>query len=227
MKILVVEDEQRVSDLLKTGLEENGYQVDTAADGVSGLKLFYHQKYDFILSDIVLPKMDGFEFCKEVRDVDPSIPILMLTALGRTDDKLEGFDAGADDYMTKPFDFRELLARISVLLRRQSRQQEPEETELAYLDLKIDLLTQKVSRNGVQLKLTPNEYELLEYLVRHADRVVSRREILENVWHTDYDPGTNFIDVYINYLRKKIDRDFTPKLIHTRTGFGFILTDRP
>ena len=227
MKILVVEDEQRVSDLLKTGLEENGYQVDTAADGVSGLKLFYHQKYDFILSDIVLPKMDGFEFCKEVRDVDPSIPILMLTALGRTDDKLEGFDAGADDYMTKPFDFRELLARISVLLRRQSRQQEPEETELAYLDLKIDLLTQKVSRNGVQLKLSPKEYELLEYLVRHADRVVSRREILENVWHTDYDPGTNFIDVYINYLRKKIDRDFTPKLIHTRTGFGFILTDRP
>ena len=227
MKILVIEDESRVSELLKTGLEENGYEVDTAPDGLPGLRLFFQNTYDLIISDIILPKMDGLAFCKEIRAANPDIPILMLTALGTTDDKLEGFDAGADDYLTKPFDFRELLARIAVLLKRQSRQPGEHETELCYADLKIDLLTQKVYRNEVLVKLSPKEYELLEYLVRNSDRVVSRREILENVWHTDFDPGTNFIDVYINYLRKKIDKNFTPKLIHTRMGFGFIFTDKP
>lgn len=227
MKILVIEDDARVAELLQTGLEENGFEVDTASDGIPGLRLFFQNKYDLIISDILLPKMDGLQFCKEVRAVDQNIPILMLTALGKTDDKLEGFDAGADDYLTKPFDFRELLARIAVLLKHHIQTETVQESELHYGNLSIDLLTQKVFRDHVQIKVSPKEYELLTYLVRNAERVVSRREILENVWHTDFDPGTNFIDVYINYLRKKIDKDFSPKLIHTRTGFGFILTDRP
>ena len=225
-QILVIEDEQRVAQLLKTGLEENGFQVEVAHDGVEGLRYFFQNDYDLIISDIVLPKMDGFKLCKEIRNVNDSIPILMLTALGNTDDKLEGFDAGADDYLTKPFDFRELLARISVLLKRQGKKPVKDEP-LSYLDLKIDTKTQKVYRDGTPIKLSPKEYELLFYMVKNADRIITRKEITQNVWHTDFDPGTNFIDVYINYLRKKIDRDFDPKLIHTRTGFGFILTDRP
>ena len=227
MKFLVIEDEERVAALLKAGLEEKGYEVDTAPDGVAGLRLFFQNNYDLIISDILLPKMDGFAVCKEIRAINPNIPILMLTALGNTDDKLEGFDAGADDYMTKPFDFRELLARIAVLLKHHLQPEPVQESEIHYKNLSIDLLTQKAYRDNVQIKLSPKEYELLTYLVRNAERVVSRREILENVWHTDFDPGTNFIDVYINYLRKKIDKDFSPKLIHTRTGFGFRLTDRP
>lgn len=226
-QILVIEDEQRVASLLKTGLEENGYQVEVASDGIEGLRLFFQQPFDLVLSDIILPKMDGFELCKEIRNVNQEIPILMLTALGNTDDKLEGFDAGADDYLTKPFDFRELLARISVLLKRKGERHEETVTEFNYLDLRMDTLTQKVYRGEVEIRLSPKEYELLLYMVRNPDRVITRKEITQNVWHTEFDPGTNFIDVYINYLRKKIDREFSPKLIHTRTGFGFIFTDKP
>lgn len=225
-KILVIEDEQRVAELLRSGLEEHNYATDTAFDGASGLRMFFQKKYDLIISDIILPKMGGFELCKEIREVNKNIPILMLTALGSTDDKLEGFDSGADDYLTKPFDFRELLARIAVLLRRNTSDTVQEITVFDYEDLHIDTKTQDVLRGGTPIKLSPKEYELLLYMMRNSERIITRKEIMHNVWHIDFDPGTNFIDVYINYLRKKIDKNYVTKLIHTRTGAGFIFTSK-
>lgn len=225
--ILIIEDDKRVADLLRAGLEETGYRTTVAYDGAMGLRLFRTGEYHLVLSDVVLPKMDGFELCKEIRRIDGDVPVLMLTALGSTDDKLDGFDAGADDYMVKPFDFRELTARVRTLLRRKPRAPEKEPEELTYADLRIDLKRKEVDRNGTQIKLSPKEYNLLVYMTENAERVVSRTEIAEKVWNTLFDTGTNFIDVYINYLRKKIDRDFGVKLIHTRPGVGFILTDRP
>ncbi len=225
-KILIVEDEQRVANLLKRGLEESGYEVFTAFDGEMGLRLFKSGNFDLIISDVVLPKLNGFEFTKEVRSINPNIPIIMLTALGTTDDKLDGFDAGADDYMVKPFDFRKLEVRIRLLLKRKSGIQEKEKLqELKYGDLKADLLTKTVYRKDKEIKLTPKEFNLLTYMLCNPERVLSRSEIAEKVWDTHFDTGTNFIDVYINYLRKKIDRDFDNKLIHTKPGMGFILRD--
>ena len=224
--ILIIEDEPRVANLLMNGLEENGYQVMVAYDGLMGLRLFQAHSFDLVISDIVLPKMNGFELCKEIRKVNSCIPILMLTALGATDDKLDGFDAGADDYMVKPFDFRELNARIKVLLKRGNSDKKDLPHELSYADLRIDLQGKNVERNGISIKLSPKEYNLLLYMVENAERVLSRVEIAEKVWNTHFDTGTNFIDVYINYLRKKIDRNFEPKLIHTKAGMGFILTDK-
>ena len=225
--ILVIEDEQRVAELLQSGLEENGYKVSLAMDGIQGLSLFLKNKFDLVLSDIILPKMGGFELCKEIRKNDNEIPILMLTALGSTDDKLEGFDAGADDYLTKPFDFRELLARVAVLLKRKVGEKPSEPSELTYADIHINPKTQTVYRSDKLIKLTPKEYDLLLYMVQNPERIITRKEITQNVWHTDFDPGTNFIDVYINYLRRKLDKDSAVKLIHTRTGVGFIFTKKP
>lgn len=221
--ILVIEDEKRVADLLKIGLEENGYQVMVAYDGEMGLRLFRTNAFELIISDIILPKRNGFELCQEIRKADEQIPILMLTALGTADDKLEGFDVGADDYMVKPFDFRELLARVKALLKRRAVTNVEVVKELAYADLTINFERQEVTRNGVPIKLSPKEYNLLAYLVENAERVVSRVEIAEKVWNTHFDSGTNFIDVYINYLRKKMDKNFEVKLIHTKPGVGFIL----
>lgn len=221
--ILVIEDEKRVADLLKIGLEENGYQVMVAYDGEMGLRLFRTNAFELIISDIILPKRNGFELCQEIRKADEQIPILMLTALGTADDKLEGFDVGADDYMVKPFDFRELLARVKALLKRRAVTNVEVVKELAYADLTINFKRQEVTRNGVPIKLSPKEYNLLAYLVENAERVVSRVEIAEKVWNTHFDTGTNFIDVYINYLRKKMDKNFEVKLIHTKPGVGFIL----
>ena len=223
-RILVVEDEQRVAELLKAGLEDSGYQVSVAFDGEMGLRLFRASVFDLVISDIILPKMNGFELTKEVRQLNPDIPVLMLTALGTTDDKLDGFDAGADDYMVKPFDFRELDARIRVLLKRKvvaSQTTQPQ--ELNYADLRIDLSGKSVFRDGREIKLTPKEFNLLAYMMENPERVLSRAEIADKVWNTHFDTGTNFIDVYINYLRKKVDRDFPVKLIHTKPGMGFIL----
>lgn len=224
--ILIIEDEQRVAGLLQSGLEENGYQTMVAYDGMMGLRLFQAHSFQLVISDIILPKMDGFELCKEIRKINPGIPILMLTALGSTDDKLDGFDAGADDYMTKPFDFRELNARIKALLKRNVEAVVAEQETIGYADLSIDLKQRLVVRNGVSISLSPKEYNLLTYMVGNAERVINRVEIAEKVWNTHFDTGTNFIDVYINYLRKKIDRDFDRKLIHTKAGVGFILTDK-
>ena len=225
-KILIIEDEQRVAELLKRGLEESGYQVVVAFDGMMGLRIFKSNTFHLIISDIILPKLDGFELSKEIRKINPAIPILMLTALGSTDDKLEGFDAGADDYMVKPFDFRELNARINVLLKRSAENIRQVPEELIYADLKINLKSKTVYRNECEIKLSPKEYNLLVYMVENAERVLSRVEIADKVWNTHFDTGTNFIDVYINYLRKKIDRNFEKKLIQTKTGMGFIFTDK-
>lgn len=226
IRILVIEDEKRVADLIKIGLEENGYQAVVAYDGEMGLRLFQLDSFQLIISDIILPRLNGFELCREIRKTDEQIPILMLTALGTADDKLEGFDMGADDYMVKPFDFRELLARVKVLLRRHTSSDIDVIKELSYADLKINLDRQEVARGGVPVRLSPKEYNLLVYLVENAERVVSRIEIAEKVWNTHFDTGTNFIDVYINYLRKKMDKEFAVKLIHTKPGVGFILTDK-
>lgn len=226
IKILVIEDEKRVADLLKIGLEENGYQVLVAYDGEMGWRLFQSNDFQLIISDIILPKLNGFELCQKIRKADEEIPILMLTALGTADDKLEGFDVGADDYMVKPFDFRELLARVRVLLKRRAVAKVDVVKEISYADLYINMERQEVTRNGEPIKLSPKEYNLLVYLVENAERVVSRVEIAEKVWNTHFDTGTNFIDVYINYLRKKMDKNFEVKLIHTKPGVGFILTDK-
>lgn len=224
--ILIIEDEKRVADLLKAGLEENGYQTMVAYDGAMGLRLFQSYSFQLVISDIILPKLDGFELCKEIRKVNERIPILMLTALGSADDKLEGFDAGADDYMVKPFDFRELTARVKVLLRRSGETVVTPPEELIYADLVINRNLHEVKRREIVIKLSPKEYNLLLYMVENADKVISRVEIAEKVWNTHFDTGTNFIDVYINYLRKKIDKEFEVKLIHTKPGIGFILTDK-
>lgn len=227
IQILVIEDEKRVADLLKIGLEENGYQVIVAYDGEMGWRLFQSNSFQLVISDIVLPKLNGFELCQSIRQADEQIPILMLTALGTADDKLEGFDMGADDYMVKPFDFRELLARVKVLLKRRTTVGTDVARDIAYADLHINLERQEVMRGGAAIRLSPKEYSLLVYLAENAERVVSRVEIAEKVWNTHFDTGTNFIDVYINYLRKKIDKQFAVKLIHTKPGVGFIFTDRP
>jgi len=225
-KILIVEDEKRVADLLKIGLEEHGYQIMTAYDGAMGLRLFQSNDFHLVVSDIILPKLDGFELCREIRKVNEHIPVLMLTALGTADDKLEGFDVGADDYMVKPFDLRELVARVKALLKRQGISDGSRVKRISYADLSVDLERQEVSRDGIPVRLSPKEYNLLVYMIENAERVISRVEIAEKVWNTRFDTGTNFIDVYINYLRKKIDRDFDVKLIHTKPGVGFILTDK-
>ena len=197
-----------------------------AYDGAMGLRLFQSNTFQLVISDIILPKMDGFELCREIRKIDDRVPILMLTALGAADDKLEGFDVGADDYMVKPFDFRELTARVRVLLKRHAVLGEVLVKQIAYADLSVNLEQREVARNNISIRLSPKEYNLLVYMVENADRVISRMEIAEKVWNTHFDTGTNFIDVYINYLRKKIDRDFEVKLIHTKPGVGFIFTDK-
>ena len=224
--ILIVEDEKRVADLLKIGLEENGYQTMVAYDGAMGLRLFQSNVFQLVISDIILPKLDGFELCREIRKLNEKIPVLMLTALGSADDKLDGFDAGADDYMVKPFDFRELIARVKVLLRRSAETLAVQLDQIVYADLSINLKLQEVRRKDILVKLSPKEYNLLLYMVENAEKVISRVEIAEKVWNTHFDTGTNFIDVYINYLRKKIDKEFDTKLIHTKPGVGFIFSDK-
>lgn len=224
--ILIVEDEKRVADLLKIGLEENGYQTMVAYDGAMGLRLFQSNVFQLVISDIILPKLDGFELCREIRKLNEKIPVLMLTALGSADDKLDGFDAGADDYMVKPFDFRELIARVKVLLRRSAETVAVQPDQIVYADLSINLKLQEVRRKDILVMLSPKEYNLLLYMVENAEKVISRVEIAEKVWNTHFDTGTNFIDVYINYLRKKIDKEFDTKLIHTKPGVGFIFSDK-
>lgn len=225
MRILLIEDDQRVAELIRRGLEEYGFVPTLAYDGLLGKKLALQNTYDLIITDIVLPKIDGLELCKDIRRVKPDIPIIMLTALGTTDDKVEGFDAGADDYLVKPFEMRELLVRIRALLKRNLKPPGGSAGggALRYADLEMNLNTKVAKRGGREISLTPKEFKLLEYMLQNPERVLSRVEIAEKVWDTHFDTGTNFIDVYINYLRKKIDRDFEKKLIHTKSGMGFIL----
>ncbi|MEI6949913.1 response regulator transcription factor [Paraflavisolibacter sp. H34] len=223
MEFLLIEDDERLASLIKRGMEEQGYSVMLAYDGMMGRKLALSKEFDLIITDIILPKLNGLDLCKEIRMAKPETPIIMMTALGSTDDKVEGFDAGADDYLVKPFDFRELYARSRVLLKRHSGRMKTQGFLLKYANLEINLHTKGVKRDESPIDLTPKEFKLLEYLVQNPERVLSRKEIAENVWGTHFDTGTNFIDVYINYLRKKIDKNFEPKLIHTKSGMGFAL----
>ncbi len=222
MQILIIEDDQRVAELIRRGLEEEHFKVTIAYDGELGKKMALSKAFDLIITDIILPKINGLDLCKDIRASKPEVPIIMLTALGTTDDKVEGFDAGADDYLVKPFEFRELLARIKVLLKRKSGMNGVIVSTLQVADLIMNLHTKTVHRGGKEISLTPKEFKLLEYMMHNPNRVLSRVEITEKVWDTHFDTGTNFIDVYINYLRKKIDKDFPTKLIHTKSGMGFI-----
>jgi DNA-binding response OmpR family regulator len=222
MRILIIEDDNRVAELIGRGLTEQGFSIHIVTDGLEGKKYALGEDFDLIITDIILPEINGIELCKIIRQVKPRVPIIMLTALGTTDDKVEGFDAGADDYLVKPFEMRELLARIRALLKRNTQHYEPA-TLLRYADLEMNLINKSVRRGDTEIILTPKEFKLLEFMLRNPERVLSRSEIAEQVWNMHFDTGTNFIDVYINYLRKKIDRPFDTKLIHTRPGMGFIL----
>lgn len=228
MKILIVEDNERVSTLLKRGLETQAYETSVVEDGMQALGILERQSFDLVITDILLPHLDGISLCKALKSKNPQLPVIMLTALGTTDEKIQGFDAGADDYMVKPFELRELYARIKVVLKRtQSTGSIPEVSSiLSYADLSIELTLKTVKRGDVDVYLTPKEFKLLVYLLQNKERVVSRTELAENVWDTYFDTGTNFIDVYINYLRKKIDKNFDGKLIHTKSGMGFIVSNK-
>jgi len=222
MNILLIEDDIRLASILSRALEANGYTIDIAYDGLLGKKHVTDNDYSLIITDIILPKLDGLELCKEIRNLKPYIPIIMLTALGTTDDKVEGFDAGADDYLVKPFEMKELLVRVRALIKRYSNTSKTTSPVLEYADLQMNLHTKKVTKNEIELHLTPKEFKLLEYFLKNPERVLTRTEIAEKVWDTYFDTGTNFVDVYINYLRKKIDKNFDTKLIHTKSGMGFI-----
>ncbi len=226
MKILIIEDNARVSALLKRGLESQGYQIYISEDAEDALVLADRMEFGLIITDIMLPQMNGIEFSKIIKQKHPDLPIIMLTALGTIDEKIEGFDAGADDYMVKPFEIRELYARIKAVLLRKSSLPKKEETPdlIQYHQLVIHQKTNRVFRDGKEIVLTPKEFKLLVFLMTHAERILTREEIAENVWGNHFDTGTNYIDVYIAYLRKKIDKDFDEKLIHTKPGTGFIFT---
>lgn len=225
MNVLIIEDDERVSELIQRGLKEQEFNAVVAYDGVAGKKQALLSDFDVIIMDIMLPYIDGLDLCRQIRQVKPDIPIIMLTALGTTDDKIEGLDSGADDYLVKPFDFRELLARIRAVTKRSGNVIPKPYTVLKLADLELNPDTLIVTRDQKEINLTPKEFKLLEYLMQHSGRVLSRAEIAEKVWDTTFDTGTNFIDVYINYLRKKIDKDHAVKLIHTKPGIGFIFKE--
>ncbi|HAU54519.1 MULTISPECIES: response regulator transcription factor [Sphingobacterium] len=227
VKIMVVEDNERVASSVKKGLASQGYLVNVFGDAESAIKEAKSVDYDLLLIDIMLPRMNGIELSKQMRAAYPRIPIIMLTALGSIDEKISGFDAGADDYMVKPFEIRELFARIAVLLKRHREISEEEiQGMLTYDRISIDLRSKQVHSQGQPIKLTPKEFDLLHFFLKHRETMLSKDEIARNVWSKNFDTGTNYIDVYINYLRKKIDRDFSPKLIHTKSGHGFILSNK-
>jgi two-component system, OmpR family, copper resistance phosphate regulon response regulator CusR len=222
IRILLVEDDKKIADSLKKGLSEQNYHVEVAYDGIEGKKLFESQKFDLVILDINLPGHNGYILCKKIRNRNSSIPIVMLTALSATDDKIEGFDAGADDYIVKPFDFKELLVRVRALLKRIYNNI-PIGNILRVGDLVINLDSKEVTRGGNGISLTAKEFQLLEYLVKNRNKVVSRADIALNVWDIDFDTKTNVIDVYVNFLRKKLDHDFDKKIIHTQVGVGYVL----
>jgi DNA-binding response OmpR family regulator len=223
VKILIVEDEPKVAAFLKKGLSEQGYEVELAYDGTVGVKLALEQEFDMVILDVILPGISGVEVCRQIREAKSNLFILMLTALGSTDEKIMGLDSGADDYLVKPFEFQELLARIRALSRRSQEGAKGEILRIA--DLEMDLLKKAVTRSGVHISLTAREFGLLQYLLRNKGRVVSRVDIIEHVWETSFDTGSNVIDVYINFLRKKIDKDYPTKLIHTLVGMGYVIKE--
>ena len=220
MRILIVEDEKKVAGFIKKGLEEETYAVDVAYDGEEGFHLAAMNEYDMIILDLMLPKMDGLEVLTQLRDKKVNTPILLLTAKDAVEDKVTGLNKGADDYLTKPFAFSELLARIRSLLRRGKVETQ---TELKVGDLCLDMVSHKVSRNGEEIELTGKEYSLLEYFMRNEGKVLTRTMIAEHVWDYNFDTFTNVIDVYVNHLRKKIDKKYPAKLLHTLRGVGYVM----
>lgn len=221
MRVLVIEDQKNVARFVAKGLREHSYAVDVAEDGMQGLEIAGMARYDIILLDLMLPKIDGFEVCRRLRASGDQTPILMLTARDDKHARIEGLDTGADDYLTKPFDFDELLARMRALLRRGGRDYRV--PRLAIADLELDTNTRSVVRAGRDIALTAKEYALMEYFLRNPGRVISRAEIAENIWDETFDPFSNTIEVYIARLRKKVDEDSDLKLIHTRRGVGYVL----
>jgi heavy metal response regulator len=222
MRILIVEDEKKVARFIQQGLEEERYAVDIAYDGEKGLLMAESEDYDLLILDVMLPKMNGLALIKALRDRKVTTPTLMLTAKTTTEDKVAGLDSGADDYLTKPFAFAELLARVRSLLRRGAKEKS---TLLTIADLELDTVTHKAKRNGRTIELTAKEYSLLEYFLRNKDRVLSRTIIAEHIWDYNFDTGTNIIDVYINHLRNKIDDGVEVKLIHTVRGVGYVMKE--
>ena len=219
MRVLVIEDEQKMADLIKRGLEEEGMEVEVAYDGDSGLEAARSGNHDLIILDLGLPGRDGLEVSHELRESGVRTPVLILTAQDSTEMKVKGLDSGADDYLTKPFAFAEMLARIRALLRRT---QSEDTTKLQIGDLVLNLINRRVSRAGNEVQLTNKEFSLLEYFMRHPDEILSRETLSEKVWEETFDTLTNVIDVYINYLRNKVDRQYEPKLIHTVRGIGYM-----
>jgi two-component system, OmpR family, copper resistance phosphate regulon response regulator CusR len=225
MKILLVEDDPKISAFVKIGLESNDCLVDIAYDSMIGEKLALSRKYDVIILDVVIPGISGFELCKKIRNNNNLTPVIMLTSLDSVEDKLTGFDCGADDYLVKPFSFQELFARVKALVRRNK---ETRVTPLLkILDLELDSVTKKVRRNNKDIALTATEYKILELLMSNRDKVFNRIQIAENIWGYSFNSGTNVIDVHINSLRKKIDKDFGQKLIQTKKGFGYLMSEVP
>lgn len=224
-KIGLAEDDLKIAGLIKTGLEEQGYLVTIESDGEQALKTFKDQDFHLVILDIMMPGLNGIAVCKALRHADKNLPILMLTALGTIDDKVTGLNSGADDYLVKPFHFKELLARIEALLRRQHGiiGSSAEDHILSFDDISLNTYSKEVKRAGVLIELTAKEHTLLELFLRNPNRLLSRQYIAENAWDISFDTGTNVIDVYINFLRKKIEKGFARKLIHTKIGMGYIL----
>ncbi|MBU3742708.1 MAG: response regulator transcription factor [Candidatus Kapabacteria bacterium] len=222
MRILVIEDERKVASFIKRGLEEERYIVETAADGEAGLELALHNHFDAIVLDVMLPKLDGFSVLSTLRDSGATTPVIMLTARGTTDDRVQGLDLGADDYLTKPFHFEELAARLRSILRRSSSEKT---TKLSCGNITLDMVTHFAYRDDVEIELTTKEYALLEYMMRNKDRILSRSMITQQVWKHSFDPESNIIDVYIKRLRTKLERPGQPPLIQSIRGVGYRLRD--
>jgi heavy metal response regulator len=224
MRILLVEDDKGIVRFIKKGLLENSFSVDVATDGEEGLNSVLHMKYDLIVLDILLPKMDGREVLKKIRSMDIQTPVIFLTAKDSESDIVKGLNLGADDYLTKPFSFNELLARLQAILRRGKAVSSPSRSQVANLILEPD--GHRVFREKVKIELTPKEYALLEFFMRHPGQIITRTMISEKVWDVHFDTSTNIIDVHVSHLRNKIDKDFEPKLLHTVKGVGYVLEDR-
>lgn len=224
MKLLVVEDEPKTLQAIQQGLEESRFDVDIAYDGLIAKRLALKNNYAAIITDVILPGLNGYELCRQLRAEGLTTPILLLTALGESEDRITGFDAGADQFLTKPFQFAELLARVRSLTKRGMQVAMTAQT-LRYSGIEMNLDAKTVTRDGQLIELTAREFALLEYLMRNQGRVLSKPEIAEHVWDLNFDTGTNVVEVYINYLRKKIDKDFPKKLIHTLFGMGYVLKE--
>ena len=225
VKILIIEDEIKIANTLKVGLIENGYQADVAYDAISGEEMFRKEDYQMILLDINLPGVNGYELCRKIRTKNKNVVIIMLTSMSTINDKVEGYQSGADDYIVKPFEFKELLLKIRVLLKRSMVVSTGAATIMRAADLELNMDSKEVIRGGNLINLTAKEFQLLKYLLKNKNKVVSRADIAVNVWDIDFDTNTNVIDVYINYLRNKIDKKYDQKLIQTVVGMGYMLKE--